>query len=484
MNSLTPAWRERLWISGAVVLAVVLGVQIAQGGWLLPGLLGAGVVLFTLYRLKAESLGSFVLAGLLAGYFIGNRGFAQLMPAPSIPLLPAEAALATLVALQVLERIRGGLTRRIHWIDALIVAWVVFGIARMVFDARMFGIVAVRDFAMVYYAVFFFLAANIVHRDFGKLSVLMGTLRIASVIMGILFFMTLLWPNVLESTLTLRGVPVIFYKADLVGIFAGIGALLHFIRFEQTGRWHSVGFSLLLVGVVLATNNRSALLALTVGAAALGLAGRWRFPALLAGGAVVATVFLVAVASWRGDDWRDTPLIEAYERVVSLVDPLGTGNYQGEETANKGDNNRFRLVWWTEVINETLDTSPVFGLGFGYDLAARFQRVYYGVFPEDFNARSPHSIVITVFARMGAIGLGLFLGIVAQMVVWVWRAARRNNLEQLGPALMATMVFTGACFGVVLEGPMGAVVFWVMLGAAAAISQGDQRDSKEPRLIS
>ena len=232
------------------------------------------------------------------------------------------------------------------------------------------------------------------------------------------------------------------------------------------------------------TNNRSALLALAVGAAALGIAGRWRFPSLLGGGAIVASIFLIAIATWRGDSWRDTPLVDAYERVASLIDPMGTGSYQGEETFNKGDNNRFRLVWWSEVIGETIETSPLYGLGFGYDLSARFQRVYYAIASDDFNARSPHSIAVTVFARMGFVGLGLFLGIIAQMVFWVWRAARRDDLERLTPALMAMMVFTSACFGVVLEGPMGAVVFWVMLGAAAAVSRTLGDDSEEPRLIS
>ena len=354
----------------------------------------------------------------------------------------------------------------------------------MFFDARLFGIVAVRDFAMVYYAVFFYLTANIVHRDPAKLAVLLSTLRISSVILAVLYPITLQWPGVLESVLTLRGVPLIFYKADLVGVFAGVGALLHFIRFEQTGRWRSIGFSLLLVGVVLMTNNRSALLALAVGAAALGIAGRWRFPSLLGGGAIVASIFLIAIATWRGDSWRDTPLVDAYERVASLIDPMGTGSYQGEETFNKGDNNRFRLVWWSEAIGETIETSPLYGLGFGYDLSARFQRVYYAIASDDFNARSPHSIAVTVFARMGFVGLGLFLGIIAQMVFWVWRAARRDDLERLTPALMAMMVFTSACFGVVLEGPMGAVVFWVMLGAAAAVSRTLGDDSEEPRLIS
>ncbi len=33
----------------------------------------------------------------------------------------------------------------------------------------------------------------------------------------------------------------------------------------------------------------------------------------------------------------------------------------------------------------------------------------------DFNARSPHSIFVTVFARMGLISLSIFVGIVALM---------------------------------------------------------------------
>lgn len=442
-------------------------MQIAQGGWFFPGLIGAGVLALILYRLQAERMGSLILIGLLAGYIIGNRGFAQLMPAPNLPLLPAEAGLALLVGLQFLERIRGGESRRLHLVDWLIGAWIIFGLARMLFDARTFGILAVRDFAMVYYAVFFYLTANIVHRDPDRLRGLVGTLRIATLVMALVFGFTQIWPNVLESHLTLRGVPLISYKADLVGVFAAIGAVLHFIRFEQAGRWRSISFSLILVAVVISTNNRAALLALMVGAGALLLAGRWRMIMLLGTGAVVATVLLVAIASWRGDSWRDTPLVEAYERMASLVDPRGTGSYEGEQTSNKGDNNRFRLVWWTEVIHETRDVSPVFGLGFGYDLAANFQRTYYGLQAEDFTARSPHSILVTVFARMGMVGLVILLGILGQMTSWVLRSSRANQLESLSPVLAAAMVFTSACFGVVMEGPMGAVVFWVMLGAAA-----------------
>ena len=41
-------------------------------------------------------------------------------------------------------------------------------------------------------------------------------------------------------------------------------------------------------------------------------------------------------------------------------------------------------------------------------------------------------------------------------------------------------IFTSACFGVVLEGPMGAVVFWTILGLASATSaaEREQRDEE------
>jgi CHASE3 domain sensor protein len=36
------------------------------------------------------------------------------------------------------------------------------------------------------------------------------------------------------------------------------------------------------------------------------------------------------------------------------------------------------------------------------------------------------------------------------------------------------VILVSACFGVVLEGPMGAVVFWTILGLASATSAAEQ----------
>jgi len=74
---------------------------------------------------------------------------------------------------------------------------------------------------------------------------------------------------------------------------------------------------------------------------------------------------------------------------------------------------------------------------------------------------------------MGIAGLVAFAGIVAAMAAATWRLVQRARsddaaLVPLGWWSVAWVMFTSGCFGVVLEGPMGAVVFWTALGMANA----------------
>jgi O-antigen ligase len=69
---------------------------------------------------------------------------------------------------------------------------------------------------------------------------------------------------------------------------------------------------------------------------------------------------------------------------------------------------------------------------------------------------------------MGIVGLLPFLAIAALMIQGVLRAVRRQRDDTAASSLWcsALLIFTSACFGIVLEGPMGAVVFWTILGLA------------------
>ena len=68
---------------------------------------------------------------------------------------------------------------------------------------------------------------------------------------------------------------------------------------------------------------------------------------------------------------------------------------------------------------------------------------------------------------MGVIGLALFLSILLIMARRTVQQARSTpDAGTSTPWLFSWMIFVTACFGVVMEGPMGAVLFWMMLGMA------------------
>ena len=290
------------------------------------------------------------------------------------------------------------------------------------------------------------------------------------------------FPRLFLDTLTIRGVPVIYFKADLVGLYAAIGAVLHYLRWEETGRKYSLIFCFGLFGLVMMSNNRAAMVAMLVMCGWVVLSGRWRLAAWLGVGGVVGICAVLLSVQLRNESWESTPLFDIYEAVVSVTDPTGQGVYRGESSSVKGDNNLFRWMWWKLAISETWHSAPIFGLGFGYDISAQFSREYFAGMANDFTVRSPHSIFVTVFARMGLVGLSLFLGIVALMFHYTRNALISSEPHELGAWAGVWAILASASFGVVMEGPMGAIVFWILLGIASGMTSNLNAAREESKL--
>lgn len=89
-------------------------------------------------------------------------------------------------------------------------------------------------------------------------------------------------------------------------------------------------------------------------------------------------------------------------------------------------------MWWQLAIADTWENAPIFGVGFGYDIAAQFSREYFADMADDFTARSPHSIFVTVFARMGLVGITLFLAVLALALRDTWVALRARDINTIG----------------------------------------------------
>jgi O-antigen ligase len=470
--SLAPEWRTRLFAIAGALLAVALGVQIAHEAYIWP-LVCAGVfAALVVISVQPQPLTTLLLGGALIGYIVGNRGFAQISAAGGFPILPAEFVLLVGGGILVVQSAwRRELPVLRDAVNVSLLLWLIVGTSRLVFGVREHGFTAIRDFALVYYVLFFFLAQHVA-REPASARFLQRSLLIACGALLVVHPLFSHYPDFFIGTLAIRGFPLIFFKDDLAGNFMAMGSLLFFTRFEETRRIIWLIVSIALAGLMLTTDSRSSMVALAAGALLLGFSGRWRFAGTLVASAALAAVVLVFVAEIRGESWRQTPLHRVYERVMSIADPLGQRAYQTED-AFKGDNNVFRMVWWRAAVSETVETNRWFGLGFGHDLAARFVRQYLPEATEDFTARSPHNVLITIFARMGIVGFVSFVVVMAALAIRTWRALRRPETTFTSGAwwCAAWVILVCACFGVVLEGPMGAVVFWTTLGLANARMQ-------------
>ncbi len=462
-------------VAFGAVLAVTMGVGIANEHLFLS-LLVMGAILWALLEwARGPVPEAWVLAWTIFGYIVGNRGFAQLSLSSDLPLLPAEAALLLIVPVLLIRLARKQLTAvRRDLLNLSLLTWVLLGAFRLPLDLRTHGFLALRDFAMVYYAVFFFIGqAYAEQAASGRL--LRQTLTVSFLVLPVVAAIDYMAPEVF-SHLTIRNIPLIYYKSDLLAALLTAGFFWMWTRWEKSRHraWLiPAAASLLLLGT--AASPRAAMVALALITMMWLLARRWRIAAaqlIIVGAAASVAIFIFALGN---KNLRETAAYSTYEHVVSIFDIEGTGTYvSSHESGDPGDNNRFRWVWWRAVADETFEENPVFGLGFGHDLASRFLADFGLIAADDFSARSPHSMLVSVLGRMGLLGLLLWLTVTAGMAVLTRRIFRQGAWDNLGLISVAWVLWISGCFGIVLEGPMGAVVFWTVLGLANAGSVAEE----------
>ena len=461
-----------------LLFAVVLGMQLGESSPTVPlvvtALLVAAFVYLSFFRtIRLEAL---ILGFLLFGYIVGNRGFANISLTAGSPVFFGEVGMVVCLALFAarLAIARENPIPRTHLAYA-IVAFLIFGAARLYGDAvlrvtRVNPMTAIRDSATVYYAIFFFIAYQVgqhrAARHFVERCMMVGFLALIPIV-AIQLFSDLL------QRFTIRGTPLIMHKNDLLCTYMGIAAFYYYLRPNRGWtRTFCKVLSVLFLGGMLLLLARAAFFGFACAALLLLLARQPKFLLYQAavGCAALIVILLMQASSTSTESGYLTALTD---KVVSMTDVSGTGQYRSGTGESSAANNQFRLVWWQSVFNETMEKGPIFGLGFGYDLTRTFLRTYYGNFGMDFTARSPHSIVVTLLGRMGIIGVfsfGWIMYVITRMAMAAARAVARRREE---PGYLAhwcaTVSLLGAAlFGVVLEGPMGGVLFWSILGLAAS----------------
>lgn len=461
--------RQILILLGSAGVAVWLGGHLANERYFWPSLALFVTLTAVLVRLLRLPLDLITVGLVVFGYLVGNRGFAQLMPSPQVPLLPAEAALLVAggwaFAACAFERRLPWRSDALHW---CVLAWLAIGLARFPFDVREHGFLAIRDFATIYYTLFFFIARRLAERPEGR-RYLAGCVLAGVVLLPPLYALFELIPEFFYQHLRVRGVPLLLYKSDLVFTFTAGGLVLLFHWARGRARYWVWLYCTVLFLAVMSSNSRASIVGLLLVVALHALARRWAFPVLQGASGALAAVALLALATFTGNRWAEERISAVSAHLGSIVNPVRAVSNLPDAGAYKWDNNRFRLVWWKNVALETWEKSPVVGLGFGADLAAGFLQAYYPAESDEFNTRSPHNIALTAFGRMGLLGLAAWVALTLAIGRAAWHAFRHDpNPATWGLWSLVLVVLVSAHFGVVLEGPMGAVPFWVLLGLASA----------------
>ncbi len=348
-----------------------------------------------------------------------------------------------------------------------IVLLMVLGTALTITSFPRWGLDAIRDAAMWYYAVFFFVGLGLASRsDTGD--------RVWS-ILRVFWLLSLIWntANLLSGQRISQSGPILSQR----------GLPLFFNSTHEAGQNLALGAILILCTDVL--KSKAALKILMVAIAVLGMAlfaiqdGRGMRVGIASG---VLAVLLLSFSSRKP---RLTsrllvlmvlaiPLVvfaamADSERFMKLAN-LDRFEETGEGTA------AWRTIWWQRLYEAVMKTNPAFGLGFGESLA-----MYHPLLEnlkEDNLVRSPHNFNITVFARMGIVGLLLWLGVlilgIGGLFVRVWRGVdkfgnpynseRKEELTFWILMLVCTVV--NSSLGVMMEGPVLGIWFWFALGFA------------------
>lgn len=445
---------------------------------------------------------------LVTGYLFFGKGFAYF---GFRPLYIAEIGLL-LGGLAIVAALLGdGSVRSVPWrhpITLSFALFVIWQVGRTVPFLGQFGLMAARD-AMVWgYAGFAILAYLLLGHDevdwivqeyFPKLA------RVYLLWLPLAFFFVKLHP--LEIFYPGSPVPVLWLKSGDVGVhlvgIAGFFLLLRDANEKRTSLREWGWWVLWAAGWAMFTaSNRAGMFSTLLGIAGIAVLrprSKWWRP-LISMGLVLGVLYVTALRIPISDH-EELSFRQFRVNLATSVEPflsereteaMPTGDEEerntpveddGEQTSPQSGEGgvgtgalrgtiRWRLDWWKKIVNETV-FGPHFwlGRGYGYNLAKDGDIDL----SRDPDLRSPHNVFITILGHAGVPGLLLWIIFLSVFLVAMLREAvtgdghwrERRYAVWLIPYWSA-FVFN-ASFDVFLEGPMGGVPYWLLVGLGAVL---------------
>ena len=457
-------------------LAVLLGLLAGEGA-VIPV---TGMVLLLFFVLLKFTLGrkltmeAMLCMILLTGILIGQKGFTYFRLA-SI-LFVSEVFLATLVIIYVSNTIiRHRPMLPNTWLARVIFVFLIYSVVHLYLDYQKYQFMALRDAGLAYYTLFFILAYRISHQK--------EALRVLERWLPRLFLFVAVWYGMwntipawqgwINSIRFLGNYP--FFPSNDVSMNAAFGVFFYFywrlINEKNGSMWSLIGtaiacFSLLSVvrGTLVVT-----------GMVTLCLFLFFRRRSVIRYSLIVSGITIIAVAAFfiAGPNKVQEGIIRPFEMILNELKALEMGINQSNEIKNMEDGTaHWRMEWWKKLWKDTIHQAPLTGVGFGADIATEFHMEYHQTYQaaEGWSSiRGAHSALMTIFARLGFIGVVFFVLIMGAIAHRIWISMHLINNKRLPLWYMLPIGyivggFIVSFFQYTWEAPYTAIPFWIMVG--------------------
>lgn len=247
-------------------------------------------------------------------------------------------------------------------------------------------------------------------------------------------------------------------------------AILAFLVTGMTRRPRALWVSAFVLAFVIAgSGGRGGLLAFLAGGmmlAALQLhrPAIWRLGAGLAVGLICCAVLLPQLEVFGHFEARRERSVSPMQIADNIVSVFA----QSDQDMLEGTK-RMRIEWWQKILDDTwFGHEALAGRGYGINLG-----IEDGFSPRmDESVRHPHNVHMNILARSGMTGLFFWLAFNLVWAAGMFRGvlgARMQGLTEWEGVFTTLLVYqmaalVNASFDVYLEGPMGGIWYWVMMG--------------------
>ncbi|WP_353061975.1 O-antigen ligase family protein [Tunturibacter psychrotolerans] len=421
-----------------------------------------------------------MLAGLLFGYMLLDRGFAHFGVPPvyvgELVLLPG--ILMALVPGAIMPALRTPL-------GLLYVVFALFNLGCALPYLGRYGVDTVRDSAIWIYGIFFLLASSLLIRrpkmlmripiTYGRFLVWYTPMLCALMMARFLLHAD----DETEGGTRLFSIKMGDMGAHLAGVFAFLLLSLDLLwqrsdaKPRASVRYLITATGALAAFVFVSSVNRGGMLSVMIAVFFVALLARkisWGRAGIVLGIAVVGVliIFGAAGAKVHISAARTLSLDQIETNISSVFNPQGSSNTATSNTA------KWRLDWWKKIVGYTFGGSYFWtGKGYGVNLADSdgFQ-----LGKEDV-LRAPHNSSMTLLARSGVPGFTLWVALLLtfafQMIRLVLHAQRHDRPVWSRIALWCFVywlaMIVDSCFDVALEGPQLGIWFWSLTGFGVAL---------------